>query len=101
MEFNSINNLEILITKKKFKSENAKNCGINTLGVFGSAARDEIRAESDVDIIIETETPDLFILVHTKEELEKILHQRVDIVRKRENMNPFLRKRIEKDVIYV
>lgn len=96
-----MNRLEIISVIKKFKSENAKNHGINTLGVFGSTARDEIGAESDVDIIIETDTPDLFVLVHIKEELEKILHQRVDIVRKRENMNPLLMKRIERDVIYV
>ncbi len=96
-----MNRLEIIGAIKKFKSENANNYGINTLGIFGSIARDEIGAESDIDIIIETETPDLFILVHIKEELEKILHQRVDIVRKRENMNPFLKKRIERDVIYV
>ncbi|MCK4446756.1 MAG: nucleotidyltransferase domain-containing protein [Candidatus Marinimicrobia bacterium] len=96
-----MNRLEIISAIKKFKSENAKNFRINTLGVFGSASRDEIGVESDVDIIIETDTPDLFILVHIKVELEKILHHRVDIVRKRENMNPFLRKRIEKDIIYV
>ena len=96
-----MNLLEIISAIKRFKNENAKNYGINTLGVSGSAARDEIGVESDVDIIIETDTPYLFILGNIKEDLEKILHQRVDIVRKRENMNPFLRKRIEKDVIYV
>ena len=46
-----MNKLEIIGAVKKFKSENAKNYGINTLGIFGSAARDEIGAESDVDII--------------------------------------------------
>jgi len=56
---------------KKFKSENAKNYGINTLGIFGSTARDEIRDESDVDIFIETDTPNLFILVHIKRNLKK------------------------------
>lgn len=96
-----MNRLEIISAIKFFKSENAENYGINALGIFGSAARDEIGAESDVDIFIETDTPDLFVLVHIKEELEKILHQRVDIVRKRKNMNPFLKKRIERDVIYV
>ncbi len=96
-----MNRLEIISVIKKFKSENANNYGINTLGIFGSAARDEIGAASNVDIVVETDTPDLFILVHIKEELEKILHQRVDIVRKRENMNTFFKKRIERDVIYV
>jgi len=66
-----MNLLEIISTMKKFKSENAKNYGINTLGIFGSTAIDEIRDESDVDIIIETDTPDLFILVHIKRNLKK------------------------------
>ncbi len=66
-----MNRLEIISTMKKFKSENAKNYGINTLGIFGSTARDEIRDESDVDIFIETDTPNLFILVHIKRNLKK------------------------------
>jgi hypothetical protein len=56
---------------------------------------------SDIDIVIETLEPDLFKIIHIKEELEEIFHRSVDIVRKREKMNPYLKKRIEKDAIYV
>jgi len=90
--------LEIL---KRYKNENAEKYGINSLGVFGSFSRDNVKDESDVDIIIETTDPDLFKLVHIKDELEELLHKTVDIIRNRETMNPYLKKHIEKDAIYV
>jgi hypothetical protein len=36
-----------------------------------------------------------------KEEIEERVHRRVDIVRLREKMNPFLKERIEKEGIHV
>jgi predicted nucleotidyltransferase len=36
-----------------------------------------------------------------KEQLETLLNAHVDIIRKRQNMNPFLKKRIEQDAVYV
>lgn len=92
---------EILEILKRYKNENAEKYGINNLGIFGSFTRDMGKDESDVDIIIETTEPDLFRLVHIKDELEKLLHKTVDIVRNREKMNPYLKKHIEKDSIYV
>ena len=92
---------EILEILKRYKNENAEKYGINNLGIFGSFTRDMGKDESDVDIIIETTEPDLFKLVHIKDELEKLLHKTVDIVRNREKMNPYLKKHIEKDSIYV
>ncbi|MBN1351631.1 nucleotidyltransferase family protein [candidate division KSB1 bacterium] len=86
---------------KKYKSENAEKYGIHNLGIFGSFARGEATEESDVDIVIETAEPDLFKLVHIKDELEELLHVTVDIVRNRSKMNPYLKKRISKDAIYV
>jgi predicted nucleotidyltransferase len=92
---------EIFEILKKYKHENAKKYGIKTLGIFGSFSRDEAKDESDVDIVIETTTPDLFKLVHIKDELEKLLHKTVDIVRNREKMNPYLKSRIKKEAVYV
>ena len=79
---------EILKILKKYKKENAKKYGINNIGLFGSYSKDEGRDESDIDIIIETTEPDIFKLVHIKDELEKLLNINVDIVRNHEKMNP-------------
>ena len=93
--------IEVLKILKKYKIENTEKYGINNLGLFGSLSRDEGEVGSDIDIVIETLEPDLFKIIHIKEELEEIFHRSVDIVRKREKMNPYLKKRIEKDAIYV
>ncbi|KAA3597195.1 MAG: nucleotidyltransferase [Calditrichaeota bacterium] len=92
---------KILEVLRKFKNENSEKYGINNLGLFGSYSKNEAKPESDIDIVIETFEPDLFKIVHIKEDLEKLLSKTVDIVRKRESMNPYLKKYIEKDSIYV
>jgi len=92
---------EILAALRKFKQDYAAQYDIIEIGVFGSTARNEIREDSDVDICIKTRTPNPFMLVHIKETIEKLVHKPVDIVRVRENMNPFLKKRIEKEAVYV
>ncbi len=96
-----VNRSKILETLRKFKTENSEKYGINTLGLFGSYSKNQANPESDIDIVIETSEPDLFKLVHIKEDLENLFSKTVDIVRKRENMNPYLKKHIEKDSIYV
>ncbi len=50
--------------------------------IFGSFARGEAKANSDVDLLIEYKSKDksLFDLVDLKSELEEILGRKVDIV---------------------
>ena len=75
--------------------------GVTRIGIFGSVARDDASQQSDVDIVYEMSRPNLFTVVHLKEELENVLHRPVDLVRYRERMNPLLKKRIERDCVYV
>jgi uncharacterized protein len=96
-----MNRDDIIALLRDFKTRNAEKYGITSLGVFGSLARDELRDDSDVDICIRTETPDPFILVHIKDQIELRLHRHVDIVRVRDKMNPFLKQKIEEEGIYV
>ncbi|MBI3753791.1 MAG: nucleotidyltransferase domain-containing protein [Deltaproteobacteria bacterium] len=91
----------ILSILRDFKQNYAEEYGILEIGIFGSAARDEIRDDSDVDICIKTKTPNPFTLVHIKENIESLMQKHVDIVRIREKMNPFLKERIEKEGVYV
>ena len=74
--------------------------GVMRMGIFGSVARDEAGEESDVDVVVEMPA-DLFAMVHIKEQLEEAFDQPVDLVRYRDRMNPFLKKRIERDAVYV
>jgi len=69
--------------------------------VFGSVARDEAGEESDVDVVYETDSPNLFRAAHMKRELEAIFRRRVDVVRWRERLNPRLKTRIAREAVYV
>ena len=59
------------------------------------------KKESDIDIVVELKRPDLFHIIGIKQDLEEQLHRSVDIVRYRNKMNGFLRRRIEKEAVYV
>ena len=83
------------------KEKLASRYGVTRLGIFGSVARDEAAETSDVDVVVEMQKPDLFYMVHIKEELENALHCPVDIVHYRKQMNDFLKKRINREAVYV
>ena len=92
---------QVLQILKEMKPLLKEKYGVTHLGVFGSVARNEATPESDVDVVIEMEEPCLFTAVHIKEALEDALQVRVDLVRYRERMNKYLKKRIEKEAVYV
>jgi len=91
----------ILDFLRKHKKELQDKYAVSELALFGSYARDEAHENSDVDIAIKTPLSDYFKLYDLKEELEEAFHSSVDLVRMRESMNPYLKKRIEKDGIFV
>ena len=95
-----MNKEELIDILRKYKNERANYYGIVTIGIFGSTARGDAREESDVDIVLQIREPDLFMLAGIKEELEERLHLPVDIVTYRDNMNLFLKKRIDEEAVY-
>jgi uncharacterized protein len=92
---------QVLELLRDYKDEFQQKYGVTALGIFGSVARDEAAEMSDVDVVVEMRRPDLYYLVHIKETLEEALGCPVDIVRYREHMNPALKKRIDRDHVYV
>ena len=92
---------EYMALLRKYMVENAHKYGIMRMGIFGSVARGEQTEDSDVDVYLETSKPNMFALVHIKEELQSLFGCHVDIVRLRDQMDSFLRQRIEKEGIYV
>lgn len=67
---------------------------LQRIGLFGSTARNEATASSDVDVWVELHPLTPFATVHLKQELEALLQRPVDLVRLRERMNPALRQAI-------
>ena len=96
-----MNREEILRILAGFRERKQGEFGILRLGIFGSVARDQATVASDVDVVVELAQPDLLALVGVKQELEELLRLPTDIVRYREEMNPYLKRRIEQEAIYV
>jgi len=73
---------------------------VKKIGIFGSVARNEASAVSDVDILVEFEQPvDFFEFIDLKEHLEKLLGRRVDLVTVKA-LKPQLKERILREVVY-
>ncbi|MGZ5209145.1 MAG: type VII toxin-antitoxin system MntA family adenylyltransferase antitoxin [Sulfuricurvum sp.] len=75
--------------------------GVTAITLFGSYAKGYATDKSDIDIAVQTPLSDYFLLYDLKENLEKALHAKVDLIRFREHMNPFLKRRILEEGIYV
>ncbi|MDR0836284.1 MAG: nucleotidyltransferase family protein [Tannerella sp.] len=86
---------------RKFKHEHASEYGIKRLGIFGSVARGEQTENSDLDIVYESETMNLWDDVGLWQELEMYFGKSVDVVGLHKYMNPLLKQNIEKEAIYV
>jgi predicted nucleotidyltransferase len=77
--------------------------GATSLYLFGSTARDEPRAESDLDLFVDYDPAgrfNAFDLIGIKQFLEDELHSPVDITT-RDGLHPMLREDIEKTAIRV
>ena len=85
---------------RQYAKAKAEVYGIMKIGIFGSVARNEQTEDSDVDICVEISKPDLFTMVHIKDELQELFERPVDIVRLRSNMNPILFQSKETESMY-
>ena len=71
---------KILSLLRKHKAELTR-MGIKSLALFGSVARGEARLESDIDLLVEMETPFTFDrYIRAKFFLEELLGHPVDLV---------------------
>jgi predicted nucleotidyltransferase len=89
-----------LRTLSLHKEELSSKYGLARLGIFGSVARDQATDASDVDIVVEM-PPNLFQMVHMKEELAQRLGVPVDLIRLHKHLNALLKSRIDDEAIYV
>ena len=86
---------------KEYKQKRGILYGISRIGIFGSVARGEQTEDSDVDVCVDLAVPNMFSLVHIKEELRQLFGCEVDVVRIRQNMDALLKRDIMKEGIYV
>jgi len=97
---NKITKQQILNYLKTHKQEFIKKYNLEAIGLFGSYARGEADERSDIDIFVKMK-PDIFKIVALKEQMERDLKKKVDILREHKNIKPFLLQMIKKDIEYV
>jgi len=75
--------------------------GVRRVGLFGSCIREEMRENSDIDILVEIEKDiSLLDFVRIKLEIEEVLENRVDLV-EYNTIKPLLRERILKEQVVI
>jgi len=95
-----VTKIEILDFLREHQKELYDRFGIKKVALFGSYAKDEAREDSDIDLaIIEIDKKDYFNRVRAKYYLEEQFQKSVDIGYF-DTMRNFLKKRVEKEMIY-
>jgi len=75
--------------------------GVQSMWIFGSVARNEAHAESDVDVLVDLQSPLTFDrYMNLKLYLEDLLEQKIDLVT-RKSLKPQLREIVEQEAIRV
>jgi predicted nucleotidyltransferase len=91
--------LEQLRSRREEILEIARRYGASQVRVFGSVARGEANAESDIDFLVKFEpTRSLIDQALLKQDLEALLERPVDVVSEN-GINPLLRNRILSEAI--
>ena len=85
---------EVLAVLREHQGEWRQRYQLQRIGLFGSTARNQATASSDLDVWVELDPLTPFATVHLKQELELLLQRPIDLVRLRERMNPALRAAI-------
>ena len=91
----------ILDILRAFVSNNADKYGIESLALFGSFARNEQTADSDIDILVNLKVPSLYLYAGLKNDLESILSRKVDIISEKSKLRQEFKESIKGDLIYV
>jgi len=78
-----------------------KKFGIKSIGVFGSAARNELKISSDIDFIVVFEENKISFdnYMELKFYLEDLFKRDIDLVTK-SSLKPIIRDKILKEVVY-
>ena len=92
---------EALQTLRKAEAElRAK--GVIHAGIFGSVARGEQHAESDIDVIVDFDPSariTIYDYVGIKDEISELFEQPVDVIDRR-GLKPHLREPVARDLVY-
>ncbi|NPA62107.1 MAG: nucleotidyltransferase family protein, partial [Methanococci archaeon] len=84
------------------KKELKEKYKVKSIAIFGSYARGEQKETSDIDILIDYYEPiSLLKLIELENYLSDLLGIKVDLITKNSIHNPYVKKSIEEDLIYI
>ena len=85
---------------KQLKPELVEKYHVHTIGIFGSAVRDDFSPVSDVDIIVDFSRPVGIEFIDLADHIEAQLQKKVDLVSRNGIKDKYF-KAIEGDIVYV
>lgn len=98
---NGLGRNQILSMLKVYYLCNKNAFGIERIGLFGSFARNEGRADSDIDIIITLSKPDLLQYSAITNQLETVFGRHVDLISSKAFLSESFKAQLDKEAIYV
>ncbi len=96
-----LSHTEIIDFLKSEKTFLSNEFGVVNIGLFGSFAKGEQTADSDIDILVELKEPRFDWLAGLKIYLEQSFEKKIELVRKSNLLKSRFIRRVEKDIIYV
>ena len=82
------------------KPELRRKYHVSSIGLFGSVVRDDFKAESDIDIIVDFNEKIGIEFIDLAEDIERTLKKKVDLVSRRGIKEKYF-KAIESEIVYV
>lgn len=98
---NGLGRDQILSMLRVYYFCNKESFGIERIGLFGSFARNEGRADSDIDIIITLSKPDLLQYSAITNQLETVFGRNVDLISSKAILSESFKAQLDKEAIYV
>jgi len=95
-----LSHTEIIDFLKSEKTFLSNEFGVVNIGLFGSFAKGEQTADSDIDILVELKEPRFDWLAGLKIYLEQSFEKKIELVRKSNLLKSRFIRRVEKDIIY-
>jgi predicted nucleotidyltransferase len=91
---------EILLKLKNIKPELEKKYGLTTLALFGSYSRNEQRADSDIDLLIDFDKMDVHNFFDCAFELQDLFKSKEVQIVTRDGIKPKYFDAIKQDLLY-
>ena len=91
----------VLAELRDVKQTEGAKYGIERLALVGSVARGDQQPDSDIDVCVKLQKTTFNIYMSIKEELERRLKRKVDLITLHVNMRQLFYQNLQNDAIYI